>query len=32
MAIEITDSNLSEVLKANPISVIDFWAAWGWSL
>ena len=28
MAIEITDSNLSEVLKTNTISVIDFWAAW----
>lgn len=28
MALEITDSNISTILKDNKITLIDFWAPW----
>ena len=28
MALEITDGNITEVLKSNKITVLDFWAPW----
>ena len=28
MALEVTDGNITEILKSNEITVIDFWAPW----
>jgi thioredoxin 1 len=28
MALEITDGNITEILKENKITIVDFWAQW----